>query len=138
MLYNAMPVVRFVFIKIENEEIRLRDSRRQEWSDYLQRLAASDEGSRKLKAADNIRRELQGKGAVGRILRAGSRSIIYSTKESSEEAVQNCERKALKSFDEKLNRSKVREGMITKCLPPAVWYYLLKGRDSIFKGREDR
>ena len=138
MLYNAMPVVRFVFIKKENEEIRLRDSRRQEWSDYLQRLAASDEGSRKLKAANNIRRELQGKGALGRILRAGSRSIIYSTKESSEEAVQNCERKALKSFDEKLNRSKVREGMITKCLPPAVWYYLLKGRDSTSKGREDR
>ena len=104
MLYNAIPAVRSLQIKNENEEIRLRNSRRQEWFDYLKRLEASNEGSKKLKAANNIRRELESKGALGRVLSAGTRSIIYSTKESSEEAVQNYERKALRSFDDKLNR----------------------------------
>jgi len=93
VLYNAIPLVRSVWITVQNKQIQKRNERRQKWSDFN-----SDRFEQKLKQAKRM-------GIKQKILNFANPLNVFNTKStSSYELNESKEKEDLKLFDRLLNQ----------------------------------
>jgi hypothetical protein len=101
ILFNAIPVLRNLYIKQENAKIQQRNKRRAQWKAALE-SAAGNARSRigsKLLAARRFGRKLQQLGS-------SPNDVVFDTRQSVDEMEQQRELEALKQFDQLLEAEK--------------------------------
>jgi len=95
VLYNAIPLVRYVKLKGRNERIRRRNSDRKRWTARLRSAAGGVGGSigRKLKSA---------RGMAKRIREVGEEKIVFDTTEDEVKTRKRLQQQAMEEFDDLL------------------------------------
>ena len=96
VLFNVIPLVRSLWIKVENEKIQRRNKTRRMWKEMLDKNVFTQLG-RKLKAARKMGTEMKQLGA-------SPDEIIFDTKQSMEEIDYAKQKNELDEFDKLLDK----------------------------------
>lgn len=110
VLYNLIPLLRWVQLPKQTKEVEARNSRRKEWATYMRSIKGGQTGGKavqkelllrmesKLRAAEQVRDEYLRKSAMGG--QVSDSDIAYSTGvEEDPEAIR------MKRFDERLKKT---------------------------------
>ena len=91
VLYNAIPLIRYLSNKAKNQKIRQRNAARQRWSTVLRSMGGKVR--RKIRAARNFRTDMR---------RLGTSDAVYDTRQDVRQVEARREEDALRAFDELL------------------------------------
>lgn len=93
ILFNAIPIARYVYTEKTNAEISARNSARRKWKTYLE--VGGSKLKRKLSAARNFKQKI-------RKLGKGGEKTVFDTRMNVEEVTQERQRSDMKKFDDLL------------------------------------
>lgn len=95
ILFNAIPIARYVYTEKKNAEINARNSARRKWKTYLE--VGGSKLKRKLSAARNFKQKI-------RKLGKGGEKTVFDTRMNVEEVTQERQKADMKKFDELLGK----------------------------------